>query len=76
MRGVSHCPSGETVPLGLVRGGVVRAGNASIGLAGAIPPDADGRMQACLWGCAIILAICFAITALLPSGATARRLPA
>jgi hypothetical protein len=33
-------------------------------------------MQACLWGCAIILAICFAITALLPSGATARQLPA
>jgi hypothetical protein len=41
--GVSHCPFGETVPLGLVRGGVVRAGNASKGLAGAIPPDADGR---------------------------------
>jgi hypothetical protein len=33
-------------------------------------------MQACLWGSAIMLATCFAITPLLPSGATARRLPA
>ncbi len=32
-------------------------------------------MQGCLWGSAVMLAICFAITALLPSGATSRRVP-
>jgi len=36
----------------------------------------SGGMPACLWGSAVMLAICFAITALLPSGAEARRLPA
>ena len=35
----------------------------------------DG-MVGCLWGSAIMLAICFAITALLPSGAESRRVPA
>ncbi len=33
-------------------------------------------MQGCLWGSAAMLAICFAITALLPAGAEARRVPA
>ena len=36
----------------------------------------SGGMQACLWGSAIMLAICLAITILLPSGAAARQLPA
>ena len=35
-----------------------------------------GGMPACLWGSAIMLAICLAITVLLPSGAGARRVPA
>ena len=35
-----------------------------------------GGMQACLWGSAIMLALCLAITFMLPSGVTARRLPA
>ncbi len=35
-----------------------------------------GGMQACLWGSAVMLAICLAITVLLPSGAAARRVPA
>ena len=35
-----------------------------------------GGMQACLWGSAIMLAICLAITALLPTGAEARRVAA
>jgi predicted MFS family arabinose efflux permease len=33
-------------------------------------------MPGCLWGSAVMLAICFAITALLPAGAQARRVPA
>src|SRR6202011_4165424 len=32
-------------------------------------------MQGCLWGSAIMLAICFGITALLPSAAQSRRVP-
>jgi MFS family permease len=32
-------------------------------------------MQGCLWGSAVMLAICFGITALLPSGAESRRVP-
>jgi MFS family permease len=32
-----------------------------------------GGMQACLWGSAIMLAICLAITVMLPTGAEARR---
>jgi predicted MFS family arabinose efflux permease len=36
----------------------------------------NGGMQACLWGSAIMLAICLAITVLLPVGADARRVPA
>lgn len=36
----------------------------------------SGGMQACLWGSAIMLAICLGITVLLPSGAEARRVPA
>ena len=35
-----------------------------------------GGMPACLWGSAIMLAICLAITVLLPTGAAARRVPA
>jgi predicted MFS family arabinose efflux permease len=35
----------------------------------------SGGMQACLWGSAVMLAVCFGITALLPSGAEARRVP-
>jgi predicted MFS family arabinose efflux permease len=35
-----------------------------------------GGMPACLWGSAIMLAVCLAITVLLPSGAAARRVPA
>jgi predicted MFS family arabinose efflux permease len=35
-----------------------------------------GGMPACLWGSAAMLAICLAITVLLPSGAEARRVPA
>jgi predicted MFS family arabinose efflux permease len=35
-----------------------------------------GGMQACLWGSAIMLALCLAITFMLPSGASARRVPA
>ena len=33
----------------------------------------SGGMPACLWGSAVMLAICLGITVLLPSGATARR---
>ncbi len=33
-------------------------------------------IQGCLWGSAAMLAICFAITALLPTGAESRRVPA
>ena len=33
-------------------------------------------MAGCLWGSAIMLAVCFGITALLPSGAESRRVPA
>jgi hypothetical protein len=33
-------------------------------------------MRACLWGSAIMLAICLAITMLLPSGAVSRHAPA
>jgi predicted MFS family arabinose efflux permease len=36
----------------------------------------SGGLQACLWGSAIMLAICLAITFLLPNAASARRLPA
>jgi predicted MFS family arabinose efflux permease len=36
----------------------------------------SGGMPACLWGSAIMLAICLAITVLLPTGAGARRVPA
>ena len=36
----------------------------------------SGGMPACLWGSAIMLAICFGITLLLPSGASARRVAA
>jgi predicted MFS family arabinose efflux permease len=36
----------------------------------------SGGMPACLWGSAAMLAICFAITTLLPSGAEVRRVPA
>ena len=32
-----------------------------------------GGMQACLWGSAVMLAICLSVTILLPSGDTARR---
>ena len=35
-----------------------------------------GGMEACLWGSAIMLAVCLAITVLLPTGAEARRVPA
>lgn len=35
-----------------------------------------GGMQACLWGSAIMLAICLAITTLLPTGTAARRVAA
>jgi len=35
-----------------------------------------GGMPACLWGSAVMLAICLAITMLLPSGVAARRVPA
>ena len=35
-----------------------------------------GGMQACLWGSAIMLAICLAITFMLPTGVTARRVHA
>ena len=35
-----------------------------------------GGMQACLWGSAVMLAICLAITLLLPSGAAARQVAA
>jgi len=35
-----------------------------------------GGMPACLWGSAVMLAICLAITMLLPTGAGARRAPA
>ncbi len=35
-----------------------------------------GGLPACLWGSAVMLAICLAITLLLPGVATARRLPA
>ena len=35
-----------------------------------------GGMPACLWGSAIMLALCLAITVFLPTGATARRMPA
>ena len=35
-----------------------------------------GGMPACLWGSAIMLAICLAITLLLPTVAAARRVPA
>jgi hypothetical protein len=35
-----------------------------------------GGLAACLWGSTIMLALCLAITFLLPSGAVARRLPA
>jgi predicted MFS family arabinose efflux permease len=35
-----------------------------------------GGMQACLWGSAVMLALCLAITFMLPTGITARRLPA
>ena len=35
-----------------------------------------GGMPACLWGSAIMLAICLGFTVLLPSGAEARRVPA
>ena len=37
--------------------------------------ETDG-MPACLWGSAIMLAICLGFTILLPSGAEARRVPA
>jgi MFS family permease len=33
-------------------------------------------LAACLWGSAVMLALCFAITFMLPSGAAARRVPA
>ena len=36
----------------------------------------SGGMPACLWGSAVMLAICLGITMLLPSGATARRVTA
>jgi predicted MFS family arabinose efflux permease len=36
----------------------------------------SGGLQACLWGSAIMLAICLAITFLLPNAASTRRLPA
>ena len=36
----------------------------------------SGGMPACLWGSVGMLAICLAITVLLPSGAGARRVPA
>jgi hypothetical protein len=35
-----------------------------------------GGMPACLWGSAIMLALCLAITLLLPTGIAARRAPA
>jgi predicted MFS family arabinose efflux permease len=35
-----------------------------------------GGMQACLWGSAVMLAICLGFTFLLPSGVMARRVPA
>jgi hypothetical protein len=35
-----------------------------------------GGLAACLWGAAVMLALCLAITFLLPSGAAARRAPA
>lgn len=35
-----------------------------------------GGMQACLWGSAIMLAICLAITLLLPAGTAGQRMPA
>jgi len=35
-----------------------------------------GGMPACLWGSAIMLTICLAVTVLLPSGAESRRVPA
>lgn len=35
-----------------------------------------GGMQACLWGSAIMLALCLSFTVLLPSGTQARRVPA
>ena len=35
-----------------------------------------GGMAACLWGSAVMLAICLAITLLLPTGAAPRRVPA
>jgi predicted MFS family arabinose efflux permease len=35
-----------------------------------------GGMQACLWGSAIMLALCLCFTVLLPSGTQARRVPA
>ena len=34
-----------------------------------------GGMQACLWGSAIMLAICLAITTRPPTGVAARRVP-
>jgi predicted MFS family arabinose efflux permease len=35
-----------------------------------------GGMQACLWGSAIMLALCLAITFMLPTGVAAKRVPA
>jgi predicted MFS family arabinose efflux permease len=35
-----------------------------------------GGMEACLWGSAMMLALCLAITCLLPSATTARQVPA
>jgi predicted MFS family arabinose efflux permease len=35
-----------------------------------------GGMPACLWGSAVMLALCLVITFMLPTGATARRVPA
>jgi predicted MFS family arabinose efflux permease len=35
-----------------------------------------GGMQACLWGSAVMLALCLGFTVLLPSGTEARRVPA
>ena len=35
-----------------------------------------GGMAGCLWGSAAMLAICFGVTMLLPSGSEARRVPA
>ena len=35
-----------------------------------------GGLSACLWGSAAMLAVCLAVTFLLPSAATSRRVPA